>query len=421
MADFQFPVPPIISGTYAPIVGFAGGPFYYVATDQVKLSQRPPAWEEIPEGYGEGDDERGSWTTRTYIGPWSQRKLFRLWLRGTAWRDVNGLIKRIIPAQDPCDPWEYCQEARLVGGKGAWVNDPNVYPIANNKGAQGTYSLSTAPPPPPATIDGLPAIGGSLISNLGGNIPQVMAFVRNESAGNTAQLDTLGNVILPTGLFDDGMAVIRATFRSVDYQVFNDEDTAASGFNPAELSRFIRRHWKPSVEAVPLANVASTGGLIFYDDTAPTGINKQRIPEPGVRLLPVAQVEWTWESVPDPPLVTIDSLIGKVNNANFDAPGATLGYSFYQPETLLFGQPDYHEHPRDVCGQKLWTIKLRAMFRPQGWNAFLAFDGNFYQARLILPIAPIKDKADLQKDAAKVYKPADFNAIFAPTPAIPWN
>src|SRR4051812_31736325 len=108
LGDFQFPVPIQINGVFQPILGLAGGPTYYVPTDQFKLSQRPRYWEEIPEGYGEGSDERGSWTTRTYIGPWSQRQLFRLWLRGTAWRDSTGIIRRLTPAQDPVSPHQYC-------------------------------------------------------------------------------------------------------------------------------------------------------------------------------------------------------------------------------------------------------------------------------------------------------------------------
>jgi hypothetical protein len=414
MADFQFPVPPIISSTYAPIAGFAGGPSYYVPTDQVKLAARPPGWQEIPEGYGEGSDERGSWTTRTYIGPWSQRKLFRLWLRGTAWRDAGGNIKRIVPAQDPCDPWQYCQEERIIGGKGAWVNDPNVFPIVNNSGASGLYSLSTG-----GGGGASLSTGGGLLSV--GSIPQVMAFVNNDQSGNTAFLDSLGNVQLPTGLFDDGMAVIRATFRSVDYQVLNDRDAANSGYTPVELCRFVRRHWKPSVEAIPLANIASAGGLIFVgtpEARPPMGIIGQRIFEAGVRMLPVAQVEWAWLDVPDPPLTMIDALIGKINSVQFDAVGSDLGYGSYQPYTLLFGQPDYHEKPRDVCGQKLWDIKCRAMYRPQGWNSFLASDGNFYLCRFSKAPSP---SVSGEPDSNLVYKFGDFNSIFGASPAIPWN
>jgi len=260
--------------------------------------------------------------------------------------EAGGCLSRIPPAQDPVYPWLYCTNFELERGQGAFVTDPS---------------------------NPVPAI----------------AYVSNDRGGWAAGPGG--------GSFSDGMALIKATFRELPYEI---RDDASRDMHPVgEQSRWIERNFEPAVEALPLARLLAANPLIFI--SGPYSGNT--IVEPGAMLLRTIQVRYVWHQVPDPPVTIFDTTIGTINQALLYAgpnrPGFPAG-------TALFLQPQTRRG-RSAAGSVTFTVNLRWLVRLTGWNNFPAANGNFYPAAF--------------KDGSILYKTADHDALFQVAAPVNWQ
>ncbi len=362
--------------------------YSFIAHNTGKFALFPTNWEEIV-GYREREDPQlGFETTRMYVGPWSERLIFRQWVMGVSYRTNDGTsvpqgISRTLPAQDPTYPQLYAVSCELIEASGAVVQDPNNFAINSSNSALD-----------PAQV--LPCA----------------AFVDNRYAGGCVASNVSDDQQVK---FGDGKALMRVTYRSVPFEVrSNIEISFLAG---GELGRFVERVYSPTVEALPLARLASTTldpskALQFITaDPVPAIYQGKIVPEPGVIMLPSAQITWIWHAVPSPPFAAMFGLLGKINSVGFDGSYAGLtGYRACDPETLLFQQPSWRRRGRDSGGDVLYDLQIRCLHRPQGWNQLPAPDGNVY---------PVTWGGD--PDGESIYSTTDFNAIFEPQVPIRWQ
>jgi hypothetical protein len=405
--DQVFPVPiNVVNGAYAPLL--PGTNVSHIEHDVKKLNSRPPGWGECDgSGKEQEDDQNGLSVTRLYIGPWSQRVIFRAWLKGTNFRNAaTQQINRTIPAQDPQYPFLYCTSAEIVAGYGAVGEDPNIQALT-------AFGSPVANPP----------------------LKAVMYFdncLDGMTAYDADEEDDEANLVGPTGNAMDGKCTIRAVYRTLPYEVRTDDQVYRVGIGQPgyeELTRFVERSYNPAVEALPLAKIAAGGvrtgdasGLLnqlifvtgpwgFSPNPAPFGTIGSRVFEPGILLLKTMQISWIWRKVPDPPFLAMLALMGSVNQDGFDGAAASLpGYPLLGSQTLLMGQPTWKRIGRDATGAILYDVTVRATWRGPGWNTFPAPDGNFYFATF-----------GGGANGPTVYPVMDWGTIFTTSPAITWQ
>jgi hypothetical protein len=389
--------------------------------DLTKLHDAPVGLEEI-DGYRTNYKTSDHSVTRYYQIPWGECYHFEQWVLGYSYteivaspgdptqqaflRDVTNWfgnvlgvtptpapvefktykLRRVLPLQDPVRYWLFASSCELIENDGAWVEDPenfNLYPHNNNP----------------------------VINPITGKTDRISAirYVSNDQGGTVGQKSNPG----PEDVFSEGMAKYRVTFTPRLYEVRSDDDLASlsPGTAQTELNRFVTRKEQFAIEAVPLAKIAAGQGdfttlppLQFITTTwkAKNGISAT-IPEAGVRQLPTAQLTYIWHDVPDLPRTGFAQCVGRVNKADFDGVG---GAPIYPAGTLLC-QPWTTERSVNVCGRPTHQITYRFLFRPQGWNFFLAADGNFYEASFGGLVG-----------AKQVYDSADFSLLFQVPPPV---
>ena len=87
----------------------------------------------------------------------------------------------------------------------------------------------------------------------------------------------------------------------------------------------------------------------------------QKIPEGFPIHVGIAEVQYTWHWVPDPPSRRIDAVLGKVNADAFDG---------YEARTLLCLPPNVTSLKWTPAGTPVRDITFNLAFRKETWNKF---------------------------------------------------
>jgi hypothetical protein len=275
----------------------------------------------------------------------------------------------------------FASECELVEGRGAWVEDPAAYV----RGADGNplFDNNNAP-----RRTGAIAYVDNNRMGVAGTNPPVAGF------------GDLGDPVDPSYTYDDGVAILRVTFRPRNYSILSDEsrgnanDAAARPFN-SELVRWVERAQDYGLEGIPMSKWGAN--LKFAE--GPAGVVSANVQEAGVKQNPITTLHYIWHEVPDPPHDAYLATVGRVNNAPFDG---CNGAPLYAEETLIC-QPWKLDRKCGPSGRVTWVIHYRLQHRPQGWNKFPAANGNFYFATF-----------GGFAGGEKVYKSADFGKLFIP-------
>lgn len=204
-----------------------------------------------------------------------------------------------------------------------------------------------------------------------------------------------------TGVFLDGVATLRATYRPRPYIVRNDAQNNAYG--QGEIGRYVERIPRYAIQGMPLANIALKGGLKLIQ-------SQILVPEAGVMLVPTASWIYRWRDVPFYPREAILNCVGKVNSAEFDG---IAGWPPFPAQNLLCQAPEIRMK-RNACGQPAFDIDWILDYRPSltkdgdalGWNAYPNATGDF-EIGTFGGGAPAADGSNL------VFKPTDFGQLFA--------
>lgn len=321
-----------------------------VKYDTFKHNEKPPDWDEIP-GYRERGDESGFTATRLFRGPWNTYQDFRTWALGTCWSTETGILRRIIPAQHPRDPWLYAYACELIEGEGAFTVNPQVVDeFGQETGMIGFFDASTGT--------------------------------------------------------DKYSCKVAVHYRDTPYAVRSDREMADNP-NLIELDRFITRSTTYSMQSLPLPQI--NGNLLKFAE-GPAGVIDESIPVSALfRLFPMQELTYVWHMVPDVPDDAIATIMGHVNSEAFDVPrvladGTILNgrvpQQGYLPGTLLMMTPAKREG-RTAEGRVCWEITFKFLYRPDGWNKFPASDGNMYLA-----------KFGGSTGTDTVYQPANFTELF---------
>jgi hypothetical protein len=371
--------------------------------DPAKVQAWPPWLDEV-EGYRDRHSPTDSQTTRFYRCPWSRRKQAREYLLGYSTvvssnpalapnpALVTFALSRVLPAQDPEEPWLFCDDVETMRGEGAVIQNPLIRCFDKNGAPVGVADVNGNPLVPFVPL-----------------IPPCASYVDNSQGGAAFDAGVGPIVAEPNHRFSDGRALLRATFRPRNYSMLTDAAVALLGA-PTELHRYVERDEEAGMEALPLAKLVGADPALILKfagppDPATNPYGGSQIPEAGVKQLPLATLNYVWHDVPDPPrsIVTgFRACLGKVNSKNFDGFG---GAPVYPPETLLC-LPWRLQRKCGPTGRIVWRVGYRLAFRPQTWNRFPAGDGNFYLATF---------GGDVNGD--RVYSEADFDQLFgAPQP-----
>jgi hypothetical protein len=324
-----------------------------IVYDPTQLARKPYSLWECP-GYRELIDDDGWAVERTYECQWSEAAASIIWLRGFSYNGAGGL-RRTPPAQDPYRPWLYCTKAELVDPQGVPLQDPGMQILG---------------------------IGGNTI------IPATVYAEKSHGAG--------------VDVFSDGMAKIRAQFRSLPYVVRNDTQQAllSAEEEEGELGRYVERVPKYAIQGIPLLNVvkaaASTAAALKFV------YNQAPVPEAGVLLMPTQSWHYIWHDVPFYPSAAIQSIMGRINYTYFDG---LVGFPLHPPGTLLCQAPEI-KTKRNVLGQVVFDVVWILDYRPQGWNYFPTAAGAFALATFGGG-PPANDSSNL------VFKEAPFELLFA--------
>ena len=99
------------------------------------------------------------------------------------------------------------------------------------------------------------------------------------------------------------------------------------------------------------------GSSSYFTDGTPTNT-------PIGLVIPMKTITFTRHWMPYIPLAEMDSIQGKVNQANI-----TIGDSVYPPETLLF-QPGSCTQQRDTIGNVVNEVQYKFIHKPTNWNKF---------------------------------------------------
>ena len=333
-----------------------------VVYDATKIASMPATLAEC-DGYRERLSDNDGWIVeRSYQCQWSDVAAAMQWLRGYSRASPGGGgISRITPAQDPYRPYLYCTDAQLVEPEGAPLQDPGT-----------TFSVTE-------------------INTETGEEEEATNYIPA-----TVWAEKQGNV------FSDGMAKLKATFRTVPYVVRSDLQMAnsADAQFQGELCRYVERVPRYAIQGIPLASIAKASQLYFVGTTT-------LVPEAGVLLMPTQSWRYTWHDVPFYPSTAIESAVGRINKDPFDG---VAGWPLFPAGTLLCQAPEIIMK-RNASGAAAFDVTWILDYRPQGWNYFPTGAAGFALATFGgLPPAP--DGSNL------VFKPAPFGILFSPGPAI---
>lgn len=206
------------------------------------------------------------------------------------------------------------------------------------------------------------------------------------------------------GVFSDGAATLRVTYRRKPFIIRNDTQQAAN--NPAggannqgELGRYVERVPQYAIQGIPLFNIVQQGQQLKFTD------DQTIVPEAGVMLIPTASWKYIWHDVPFYPSAAILACQGMINAAPFDG---LSGWPQFPTGTLLAQSPEIRM-ARNAAGQPSFTISWTLDYRPAGglgWNAFPKLNGKF-QTATFGGGPPAADGSNL------VFKTADFGQLFA--------
>lgn len=418
-----------------------------VQFDPSKLIDMPVSLYET-EGFRMQLEEHGLETTRIFRCAWSDVADAMQWFYGYSYladqRFINGgapspngepptssgpagehVLSRIPPAQDWYLPYLYADRVELVECLGVPLQDPGLFlKDINGAGidlngvaggsvllrpAVGFFGLGVgradigpvlhAGPPPDNPLPG--GVGGFELAP-----PDPAANDVILEAAEPAGVQMLPGLVFAeqpgTGVFSDGAATLRVTYRQRPYVVRNDAQNNANG--QGELGRWVERQPKYAIQGLPLYNLATSttaGNQLKFSEGFPGTV----VPEAGVMLVPTGAWQYIWHDVPFYPAATIEACQGKVNAADFDG---IAGFPSFPAGTLLCQAPEISWR-RNACGQIAFRIVWNLDYRPadgKGWNGFPAGDGKFYTATWGGG-APADDGSNL------VFKPADFSLLFA--------
>ena len=390
--------------------------------DLAKMRQQPKGVEEF-DGIRERRSAQDGTVSCMFLVPWSVRRAFREWALGYSYSEISPginaariaqyaaytfaisgdnesavqyrnvvLLHRVIPAQDPEEPSLFCSDCELIEGRGAVVRDPTNF-VLDDEGKIETDARG------PYREGGIEAgVDGFLTAD-------AIAYVDNGLAGGISLTERVNNSLVPTppsGEYRDGRAIYRLTYRPRNYSVINDNNVPEGN----ELARYVIREEEFGLEAIPLQRLANNAiaNLKFVDAApVPANLRNQMIPEAGAKQLPTAVLNYTWVDVPDRPFASYTRTLGKVNIADFDGFNGAPKF----PAGTLLCQPWRTRRTLSVTGKVTWQIQYRFSVRPQGWNNFLAYDGNFYKATF-----------GGAANGPTVYQQIDFAGLFCVPPPV---
>lgn len=378
------PLPPGVS----PVL-VAGGPGWNaggVGTigQAGKLVNVPP-FEEL-DGYREQFRNDGTQeVVRVFKTPWGTRKLFVDYMLGfsdtapavmVAGQQVSGPgITRTIPDQVPEVGYQhlYASDCRMVGGKGAWGLNPNVFLTDHGVPAGQPYQLSTQP------LQAAPGAPGGPV------LPQVPVPMIAYYDGGTGK---------------DGLAIYEVIYTARPYEIRTDGEMLA--LQKGELERYVEFAIQPAMQTL---TIPQTGNAGVYFQTGPFA-GTQVPANFGFIYLPTEELSYTWYEVPDYPRTAIKNCVGKVNAASFDG---AQGRDSYDAGTLLCQPPFSVLRYRHTTGRIYWRIGYRLLHRPSGWNFLPDATGTFQKvAYQSAPGGPV---------TGPLYQSVDFGQLFqAPAP-----
>jgi hypothetical protein len=357
-----------------------------IALSAAKLAAMPQGWHEI-DGYTERRSRDDTLAARLFEGPWSGIDAFAQWALGyttvfmlpqgqgqefdgdgtailtTAGGGGGTLVNNITPggtaylsrtppAQHPRIPWAYCVEFEVVRGQGAYRDDPTVF-LTDNEGNQE-------------------------LDQNGNPIPVPLIGYYDSSSGSDAV-----------------SALVRLTYRDLDYIVMTDQEVTTRGgptVTTPELARYVHRKVEPTAAFLPLPKGVITfvsgpqAGRTIDDNTANVILFRQ-------------ELTYTWIDVPAPPFDAFKACTGHVNQADFDG---ARGFPLYPAGTLLCQAPRYTRR-RTPLGMFTYDVEYHFLYNPDKWNFLPANNGTFYQVSY-----------DGTATGAGLYPTADFNTLFLP-------
>ena len=147
------------------------------------------------------------------------------------------------------------------------------------------------------------------------------------------------------------IAVIQATYESLDYDILEDEDVNNTEVN---LDRYVVEHEKPSVEYLTFVK----GSWAFKTGTSPPPVVSFPIPKTQASK----EITWIWKHVPMIPS-SVDTAPGTVNDATFAG---------YAAGTLLCLAADV-KPIRSATGGRIYDIAWKVKYLSVGHNFFLRF------------------------------------------------
>lgn len=185
----------------------------------------------------------------------------------------------------------------------------------------------------------------------------------------------------------------RATFESLQYQILPNSPVWA---NPdGELTRYVARSRKAIAKelGVPLGQ---------FRTVSSNPDNRKAIQQGAFIALSYSDIQMTWVRLPIDaiPLTRIQSLLGKINEYQFDTLGD--GYNFPAGTLLFAGYSDTNRY-WDANGD--YVVDLVYYFRenPNGWNYFLDAKCDFVEVSL-----------NGETSGRRPYLKDDFTWLFVP-------
>lgn len=323
------------------------------------------------------DDDFSS--TITWDVPWSIRNGWCEWALGYSSQQAVPkpgdpahsitFLSRITPSQHPEFPWCYATEAELVNGLGVLVTRDDI-PLLDANGV----SLLAA--------DGM------------SDFPIMPAYAEPDYS---------------RGIFKDGIARIRVTYKTLDYDVLTDAQLgvaqAAANVN-TEALRYVTRTYNHAFKAIPLPADPRSNMRFVAGPSVGQPVNQGPL-----LIRPIITLEMLWHDIPNPPFNTMLACVGRVNRTVFDP----AGFIPVQPGQGLFQAPKLRRY-RSKTGRRTWDITYRVDIDTTtasdgypgsggGWNAAPAKDGAFYPIQFLFPDG-------VTFSGKGLYQTADLNDVF---------
>ena len=382
-------MPPFPVNKFAALDDFNVIPDYdapYIRIDPDKSSAWPEWADEMDGGYTETWSETDKETSRCFRIPYTKRAEFRAYMLGYSRVIPNpqfnngnpaidqpgtGIISHVIPAQDPEYPFLYCIQCSLLNNESGKAGRRRLYQ-ADELDQNG---LPNNPEPEELT-----------------KMRDKLTFNIDDNATSTL----------------DGTATMRCVYRPKAYRIETDANATGLVFKygnglafSREMTRLLERRISYAVTALPLARVQAQAvtKLKFWN---PGGaFDGDDIPEPGVQLIPTAEMQYVWWTPGYSPTI-FSNLSGKINDQPFDGYD---GWPLFSAKTLLFQAPIVEEQERTIRGHRFFKITMRASYRQQTWWNFPAPDGSQ------LP-ATWGHTDPALAGSTSVYTPGDFSKVF---------